>query len=93
MLMSCLQWRTLASDTESSPARVVTVTFQVIPFNVGAHPGQSGQFVILRFEEPVGADVAYESMAGDLFLETPADVTRYTTIETWRAFTHSLKNK
>ena len=39
----------------------------------------SGEFVILRFEEPVGADVVYiESMAGDLFPETPADVTRYT---------------
>ncbi len=55
------------------------VTLQVIPFGVGAHPGMSGELAILRFEEPVGADVVYiESMAGDLFLETPADVTRYT---------------
>lgn len=60
-------------------AELPVVTLQVIPFNAGAHPGMSGEFVILRFEEPVGADVVYiESMAGDLFLETPADVTRYT---------------
>jgi hypothetical protein len=57
------------------------VTLQVIPFGAGGHPGMSGEFVILRFEEPIGADVVYiENMAGDLFLETPADITRYTTM-------------
>ena len=63
----------------SKIAELPAVTLQVIPFGVGAYPGMSGEFVILRFEEPVGADVVYiESMAGDLFPETPADVTRYT---------------
>ena len=63
----------------SKIAELPAVTLQVIPFGVGAYPGMSGEFVILRFEEPVGADVVYiESMAGDLFLETPAGVTRYT---------------
>ena len=66
-------------DHVSKMAELPVVTLQVIPFNVGAHPGMSGEFVILRFEEPVGADVVYiESMAGDMFLETPADITLYT---------------
>jgi transcriptional regulator with XRE-family HTH domain len=65
-------------DHIAEAAELPNVTFQVIPFSAGAHPGMSGEFVILRFEEPVGADVVYiESMAGDLFLEEPADISRY----------------
>jgi transcriptional regulator with XRE-family HTH domain len=65
-------------DHIAEAADLPNVTFQVIPFSAGAHPGMSGEFVILRFEEPVGADVVYiESMAGDLFLEEPSDISRY----------------
>jgi transcriptional regulator with XRE-family HTH domain len=55
------------------------VTLQVIPWDVGAHPGMNGAFVILEFTEESGNDVVYiESQAGDLFLESQADVSRFT---------------
>jgi transcriptional regulator with XRE-family HTH domain len=54
------------------------VTFQVIPFTVGAHAGMPGSFVFMQFTEPAIPDVIYlDSMAGDLFLESEADVRRY----------------
>ncbi|GAA0345521.1 helix-turn-helix transcriptional regulator [Actinoallomurus spadix] len=53
------------------------VTLQVVPFNVGAHPGMPGSFVVLQFSgDP--AVVYIDSMAGNLFLEEEADVHRYT---------------
>jgi hypothetical protein len=57
------------------------VTFQVIPFGAGAHPGMPGQFVLMDFADPVDTDLIYiDSMAGDLFLESTADVARYRTV-------------
>jgi hypothetical protein len=57
------------------------VTFQVIPFGAGAHPGMPGQFVLMDFADPVDTDLIYiDSMAGDLFLESDADVARYRTV-------------
>ena len=54
------------------------ITFQVIPFNVGAHAGMPGSFVFMQFTEASIPDVIYlDSMAGDLFLEAEADVRRY----------------
>ena len=54
------------------------VTFQVIPFDAGAHPGMPGSFVFLQFGEAAIPDVIYvDSMAGELFLEEEADVRRY----------------
>jgi transcriptional regulator with XRE-family HTH domain len=54
------------------------VTFQVIPFTVGAHAGMPGSFVFMQFTEAAIPDVIYlDSMAGDLFLEAEADVRRY----------------
>ena len=59
-------------------AELPHVTFQVIPFNVGAHAGMPGSFVFMQFTEAAIPDVIYlDSMAGDLFLETEADVRRY----------------
>jgi transcriptional regulator with XRE-family HTH domain len=55
------------------------VTLQVVPYDVGAHPGMAGAFAILQFGEPSANDVVYlESQAGDLFLESQADVGRFT---------------
>jgi transcriptional regulator with XRE-family HTH domain len=55
------------------------VTFQVIPFSAGAHPGMPGSFVLIDFPDPADPTLTYvDSMAGDLFLEAPADVQRYT---------------
>jgi transcriptional regulator with XRE-family HTH domain len=57
------------------------VTLQALPYDVGAHPGMAGSFVILQFAEAVAGDVVYlESMAGDLFLESDTDVARFAAI-------------
>ena len=46
------------------------VTFQVIPFDVGAHAGMPGSFVFLQFADEAIPQVIYvDSMAGELFLE------------------------
>ena len=54
------------------------ITFQVIPFDVGAHAGMPGSFIVLQFAEEAIPDVIYvDSMAGELFLEEDRDVRRY----------------
>lgn len=58
------------------------VTLQVVPYDVGAHPGMAGSFAVLRFGEspevPTDIDVVYvETQAADLFLEGAADVKRF----------------
>lgn len=71
------------ADTVKAP----NITFQVIPFETGAHPGMPGAFVLMDFTDPMDTDLIYiDSMAGDLFLESDADVRRYTSIfDTLRA--------
>ena len=57
------------------------LTFQVIPFGAGAHPGMPGSFVLMDFSDPMDTNLIYiDSMAGDLFLEADADVRRYTSV-------------
>ncbi len=57
---------------------VPNVTFQVIPFDAGAHPGMPGSFILLQFAEAAIPDVIYiDTMAGELFLEEESDVRRY----------------
>lgn len=64
-----------------STAKARNITFQVIPFGAGPHPGMLGQFIVLDFADPMDTDLIYiDSMAGDLFLESEADVSRYRTI-------------
>lgn len=54
-------------------------TIQVVPFSAGAHAGTTGPFVILDFPEPTDPAVVYvETLAGDIYLEDRADVSRYT---------------
>ena len=61
--------------------KVPNITFQVIPFDAGAHPGMPGAFVLMDFTDPMDTDLIYiDSMAGDLFLESNADVSRYSSI-------------
>jgi hypothetical protein len=56
-----------------------TVTLQVLPFTVGAHPGMNGPFVILTFNSPTDPSMVYLETATDgLYLDEPADVERYT---------------
>lgn len=57
------------------------VTLQVIPFSIGAHAGMPGSFVLMDFADPMDTDLIYiDSMAGDLFLESEADISRYSII-------------
>ncbi|HEY1573421.1 MAG TPA: helix-turn-helix transcriptional regulator [Pseudonocardiaceae bacterium] len=64
-----------------------TVTIQVIPFSSGAHPGMPGSFALMSFPDPMDMDIIYiDSMAGDLFLESDAEISRYTSMfDTLRA--------
>jgi transcriptional regulator with XRE-family HTH domain len=55
-----------------------TVTVQVIPYNVGGHPGMNGSFAVLRFDDPAANDLVYmESRAGGLVLEGDSDLARF----------------
>jgi Domain of unknown function (DUF5753)/Helix-turn-helix domain len=57
------------------------VTLQVLPYDVGGHPGMAGSFAVLQFGEPSATDVVYvESQGSDLFLETETDVSRFRAI-------------
>ncbi|MGQ0773755.1 MAG: helix-turn-helix domain-containing protein [Pseudonocardiales bacterium] len=57
------------------------ITLQIIPFSSGAHAGMPGAFVLMDFSDPMDTDLIYiDSMAGDLFLESDADISRYTSI-------------
>lgn len=54
------------------------ITVQVLPYAVGAHPGLSGQFSILRFAGNTTAGVVYlERFTSDLYLEKASDVQGY----------------
>jgi transcriptional regulator with XRE-family HTH domain len=65
----------LASDLSN-------VTLQVVPFMVGAHAaGSSGPFAVLKFPETHDLGVVYlEAQTGGVYLETAADVARYTLV-------------
>ena len=66
----------LAQIVES--AGLPRVTFQVIPFAVGAHPGLDSNFAILEIADPAVNDVVYvEGAVGNIYLETAADLERY----------------
>ncbi|AGL19480.1 helix-turn-helix domain-containing protein [Actinoplanes sp. N902-109] len=54
------------------------VNLQVVPFEVGAHPGMPGSFVVMDFAEQVDVPIVYsDSMAGDIFLEAEEEVARF----------------
>jgi transcriptional regulator with XRE-family HTH domain len=62
-------------------AELPQVTLQAIPYEIGGHPGMAGSFVILQFGEAAASDVVYiESQAGDLFLESETDLSRFSAI-------------
>ena len=59
-------------------AKFPKVTFQMIPVDVGAHPGMDSTFVLLEFDEPMVNDVVYvEGLMGNIYLEDTAEVDRY----------------
>jgi transcriptional regulator with XRE-family HTH domain len=54
------------------------ITIQIIPYGAGAHPGMPGSFVFMDYEDPSDPPLVYvESMAGNLFLESEADIKRF----------------
>jgi transcriptional regulator with XRE-family HTH domain len=59
-------------------AELPHVTLQVVPFASGVHPGESGSFTVLRFEERDLPDVVYlEQLTGAIYLDQRSDVEHY----------------
>ncbi|GHH68835.1 transcriptional regulator [Streptomyces sulfonofaciens] len=59
-------------------SRLPHVTVQVIPFDMGAHPGLNGQYAILEFPDASDSSVVYiEGVTSDLYLEKSGDVQKY----------------
>ncbi|MEU9608843.1 helix-turn-helix transcriptional regulator [Streptomyces sp. NPDC048057] len=60
-------------------AQLPHVTVQVLPFDMGAHPGINGQYAILEFPDATDSSVVYiEGVTSDLYLEKAHDVHKYT---------------
>ncbi|MBO0839646.1 MAG: helix-turn-helix domain-containing protein [Sciscionella sp.] len=87
VLDEAVLWRTIGGvDVHREQLRHICalaalphVTVQVVPFNVGAHSGLEGPFLILGFPDPIDPDVAYvENTNSGIYLEQPEDVNRYT---------------
>lgn len=54
------------------------VTVQILPFEMGAHPGLNGQYAILEFPDAADSSVVYiEGVTSDLYLEKAHDVQKY----------------
>jgi transcriptional regulator with XRE-family HTH domain len=67
----------IAEVASAAPA----ITAQVVPYHVGGHPGMSGAFAILGFDDPLANDLVYtESRAGGLVLENETDLARFRSI-------------
>lgn len=69
------------------------VTVQVLPFEMGAHPGINGQYAILEFPDAADSSVVYiEGVTSDLYLEKANDVQRYSVMyEHLRAQAHNVE--
>lgn len=80
--------KTMAAQVEHlrKVARLPNVTLHIIPFAAGAHAAMSGSFNILRFPEPTDLDAVFvDLVAGQMFIEEPEEVRRYSD-----AFLHLL---
>jgi len=59
-------------------ASLPKVTIQLIPLDIGAHPGLDSTFVILGFKTPMVNDIVYvEGQVGNIYLEDVANLERY----------------
>jgi len=56
------------------------VAVQVIPFAAGAHPAVDSTFILLEFASPVTGVVYVDGLVGQVYLERPQDVERYSQI-------------
>jgi transcriptional regulator with XRE-family HTH domain len=57
-----------------------SVTVQVLPYDVGAHPALESNFTILELPDPTPGVVFVEGMIGSTYLERDDDLIRYQTI-------------
>lgn len=53
------------------------VTLQVLPFDVGPHPGQNGTFTVIRFPDPAGEVVHLDTLTGSFYLEEAHQLESY----------------
>ncbi len=55
------------------------VTFQIVPFDLGAHAAQDSNFILFEFDEKSGlSPVAFvEALTGNHYLQKEADIGRY----------------
>lgn len=68
-------------DRLVAAAELPHVTLQVLPLNIGAHPGMEGSFVLLSFPDDGDPDTVYVTMStGGVFQEKPDDLARYSMI-------------
>jgi transcriptional regulator with XRE-family HTH domain len=57
------------------------VTLQVLPFDAGAHASMGTSFELLQFPEPGDTAIVYiEDQTTSQYLETPAEIERYTLV-------------
>ncbi|QBI56211.1 helix-turn-helix domain-containing protein [Streptomonospora litoralis] len=57
------------------------ITVQVLPYELGAHPGMDGAFSILSFPAAIDADLVYlEHQTSSLYVEEPDEVERYNVV-------------
>jgi transcriptional regulator with XRE-family HTH domain len=62
-------------------ASLPNVTLQVLPLEMGAHPGMDGSFVLLHFADEADTDTVYVTMAtGGVFHEKAEELRRYEAI-------------
>ena len=60
-------------------AAIPNITVQVIPFGSGGHSGMRGSFTLMHCADAEGPEVVYcDTMAGQVFVEDRAEITRYT---------------
>lgn len=58
-------------------AQLPNVMLHILPFGLGAHPGMTGSFTLLRFPQEEMTTVYIELERAALYLEKPAEVARY----------------
>ncbi|GAB3210354.1 DUF5753 domain-containing protein [Marinactinospora thermotolerans] len=57
------------------------VTVQILPYDLGAHPGMDGAFTILGFPAATDTDIVYlEMQTSSLYIEEPEEVERYNVV-------------
>ncbi|GAA2430633.1 helix-turn-helix transcriptional regulator [Streptomyces macrosporus] len=57
------------------------VRLQVMPFDTGGHPAESGAFTLLRFPESEISDIVYlEHLTGALYVDKPDEVAQYESV-------------